>query len=336
LVEKLEPHEQVIDMARAYITSRAIHALAELGIADHIGDRALSAEELARVTNTNAPSLYRLLRAMAALGFFTEDAGGRFTLAPLGAALRSGAPGFARSVARTMGNRTMWNAFGHLTQTLKTGEAVLRSVGGEPIFAQSSTPEQTTILNEAMMGAAGGEPEAITAAYDFSSIRTLVDVGGNTGSLLSTILFANPLLRGVLYDMPHVVSEGRRLLQSRGVADRCEIIGGSFFDSIPASGDAYMLSHIIHDWPEEKCLAILRNVRRAVPDGGRLLIVEYVIPPGNAPHLSKFFDLILMTITGGMERTADQYAALLAQLRFRVTRVIPTRVGVSIVEAEPC
>lgn len=326
-----DPAKQIIDMASSYVVARAIHAVAQLGIADHLTDGPRSAEELARVTEMHAPSLYRLLRAAAGFGLFIEDEQQRFSLTRLGATLRSGAPGYARSTVRSMAAPGMWNAFGNFLQTIKTGQPQ-----GEPIFTDlRANPEQAARLSETMIGFAGEEPAAIAAAYDFSGIRTLVDVGGNTGVLLATILLANPALRGVLYDLPHVAPLAQRTLGDRGLAGRCEVTAGSFFESVPAGGDAYMLSHVVHDWPEEKCLTILRNVRRVIPNDGRLLILEQLIPPGNEPHPSRYIDLILLTITGGTERTADEYATLLARAGFRLTRIVPTALPVSVIEAVP-
>lgn len=326
-----DPAQQIIEMASGYVVARAIHAVALLGIADHLADGSRSAEELARVTDMHAPSLYRLMRATAGFGLFIEDHQRRFSLTQLGAALRTGAPGYARSTVRSMAAPGMWNAFGDLLQTIKTGQPQ-----GEPIFADlRANPEQAEQLSETMIGFAGEEPAAIATAYNFSGIRTLVDVGGNTGVLLATILLANPALRGLLYDLPHVAPLARRTLERLGVSDRCAVTAGSFFESVPAGGDAYMLSHVVHDWPEEKCLTILRNVRRVIPNDGRLLIVEQLIPPGNEPHPSRYIDLILLTITGGTERTADEYATLLARTGFRLTRIVPTALAVSVIEAEP-
>lgn len=331
-LDPMEAAAQVIRMAGGYVVARGVHAIAQLGIADHLKDGARSAEELAALTDTHAPSLHRLMRTMAGAGLFAEDEQRRFSLTPLGNALRSDAPGYARSAIRATGAPAMWRAFGDFLRTLKTGEPAME----KPIFTDLSTqPEEAARLNETQMGYAGEEPQALVEAYDFSGIRTLVDVGGNTGNLLTTILAANPALRGVVYDLPHVAAEARRMIERRGVSGRCEVKSGSFFDSVPAGSDAYMLSHVVHDWPEEKCLTLLRNVRRAIADGGRLLIVEQIVPPGNEPHPAKVIDMILLTITGGRERTAEEYAALLGKTGFRVVRIVPTRMAVSVIEAEP-
>jgi hypothetical protein len=332
--ESLPPHAQVIQMATAHVVSRALYAVAELGVADHLSDGPRSSGEIAEATGTHAPSLYRLLRLLAGLGFFVEDAEGRFSLAPLGAALQSGAPGHARSAVRTMAGPMMWNAVGELLHSVKTGETGMEKAFGQPVFDYlGAAPEQATLFNETMIGFHGAEPPAVAAAYDFSGIGTLVDVGGGTGNLLATILLANPELRGVLYDRPYVAAEARLEVERRGLSDRCEVVEGNFFESVPAGGDAYMLSHIIHDWDEQQCLTILENCRRVVPAGGRLLLVEQVVPPGNDLHPSKFLDLVMLTITGGRERTEEEYAALFAKAGFELSRVVPTESPVSVVEA---
>jgi hypothetical protein len=172
-------------------------------------------------------------------------------------------------------------------------------------------------------------------AYDFPEIRTLVDVGGSTGNLLTTILAANPEMRGIVFDLPAVEVSAKRLFAERGLTNRCEFAGGSFFERIPAGADAYVLSHVINDWPEEKCLLILRNVRKAVPAHGRLLVIEQVITSGHDSDQAKILDLISLTISGGRHRTAEEHAELMERTGFRLTRVVGTRQPVSILEGRP-
>jgi hypothetical protein len=175
----------------------------------------------------------------------------------------------------------------------------------------------------------------VAAAYDFTDFRTIVDVGGGSGHLLAAILNANPHLRGVLYDLPHVAPEAQKYMESAGLKARCEVLSGDFFAAVPSGSDAYLLSHIIHDWDERRCGALLRHCRRAMDTQGRLLIVEAVLPAGDAPHPGKVLDLVMLTVPGGMERTEEEYAALLAKASFRLTRIVPTASPVSIVEAIP-
>ena len=330
------PHAQVIQMVGGLVVARAVYALAELGIADHLKEGPRSSDEIAEATGTHAPSLYRLLRTTAGLGFFTEDSDRRFSLTPLGAALRSDAPGYARSSVRTLAGPIAWGAMGEFLHSLRTGESGVEKAQGMPLFDYLGTePEQAGRFNETMIGFHGAEPPTVASAYDFSGVARLVDVGGGTGNLLTTILLANPGLRGTLYDLPHVAQEARRQIELKGLSDRCEVTEGSFFESIPPGGDAYILSHIIHDWDEPKCLKILENCRKAIGDQGRLLLVEMVIPEGNESHPGKFLDLMMLVFTGGMERSEGEYSALLAKAGFKLTRVVPTQSPVSVVEARP-
>jgi hypothetical protein len=183
-----------------------------------------------------------------------------------------------------------------------------------------------------MVGFHGAEPPAVAAAYDFSGLGTIVDVGGATGNLLTAILGRHSGARGILYDLEHVVRDAPALIRERGLADRVTIESGSFFDRVPAGGDAYLLSHVIHDWSEDRCLPILENSRRAMKPGSRLLIIEMVLPPGNTPHPGKLLDMMMLVGPGGQERTPEEYAALLDKARFRMTRVVPTQSDVSVVE----
>ncbi len=334
--QTLPPHAQVVQMAGGLVISRAIFAVAELGIADYLKNGSRSSEEIAQATGTHAPSLYRLLRFMAGIGFFVEDSDRSFSLTPLGAALQSDDPGYARSTVRMLAGSTAWGAWSEFLHSVKTGETAMEKAFGQSIFDYLSTePEQASFFNEAMIGFHGAEPPAVAAGYDFSGIRKLVDVGGGTGNLLTTILLANPELKGMLYDLPHVTAEARRQIEMKNLSERCEIVAGSFFESVPSGGDAYMLSHIIHDWDEQKCLQILENCRRAMSDGGRLLLVEMVIPSGNDFHPAKFLDLTMLTYTGGMERTAEEYAALFSKAGFNLTRVVPTQSPVCVIDAKP-
>jgi hypothetical protein len=186
-----------------------------------------------------------------------------------------------------------------------------------------------------MIGVHGEEPAAIAAAYDFSGVSTLVDVGGANGHLLATVLARNPSMRGILFDLPHVVRDAPALFAAHGVGDRVKIEQGSFFERVPDGADAYLLSHIIHDWSEPQCLTILGHCRRVLRPGGRLLIVEMVLPSGGEPHPGKMLDLMMLVGPGGQERTASEYSALLEKAGFRLAKVVPTASAVSVVEAAP-
>jgi hypothetical protein len=199
----------------------------------------------------------------------------------------------------------------------------------------SQHPEEASYFSEAMIGFHGAEPPAVAAAYDFSGFKTVVDVGGATGNMLAAILSSHAGPRGILFDRPHVVGDAPVLLKARGVEARVTIAAGDFFGTVPAEGDAYLLSHIIHDWNEDQCLTILGHCRKAITPDGRLLIVEMVLPAGDTPHPGKILDMVMLVMPGGQERTEAEYASLLGKAGFRLNRVVPTASAVSVVEAVP-
>ncbi|HEV2132191.1 MAG TPA: methyltransferase [Longimicrobiaceae bacterium] len=334
--DALPPHAAIIQMASALVVSRALYVVAELGVADHLADGPRSADELAQATGAHAPSLYRVLRSLASLGVFTEDAEHRFALTPLGAALRSDAPGAARSSVRTLAGPLLWASFGEILHSVRTGEPGFERALGKPFFEYLSTaPAEAEMFGETMLGFHGAEPPAVAAAYDFSDVGTLVDVGGGIGTLLATVLQAHPGLRGVLLELPHVVPQARQRIAAAGLSERCTVVEGDFFQAVPPGGDAYMLSHIIHDWDEARCQAILTNCRRAMNGRGRLLLVEAVLPPGDVPHPAKLLDLVMLNLPGGRERSESEYRMLLDAAGFTLTRVVPTHSQVSVIEAIP-
>jgi SAM-dependent methyltransferase len=330
------PHAQLIEMGTAHWVSRIVYVAAKLDLADHLDGEPKSAEELAVPTGTHAPSLDRLMRTLAHLGLLSEDGAGRFTLTPLGRALKKGAPGAARATILTLASDWCANGFAELLYSVQTGKSGVEKYLGMPIFDWlGQHPEMASLFSETMVGFHGAEPAAVAAAYDFSRMKTIVDVGGATGNLLTTVLSRAPGARGILYDLPHVVRDAPALIQSRGLADRVTIEAGSFFERVPVGGDAYLLSHVIHDWGEAQCLTILGHCRRAMQPDSRLLLLEMVLPPGNAPHPGKILDMMMLVGPGGQERTEPEYGRLLAQAGFRLTRVVPTESAVSVVEAAP-
>lgn len=328
------PEAQIAEMMLSQLVSRMVWLAAALKLADHLADGARTAAELAPVTGTHAPTLHRILRTMASLGLFTEDAGHRFTLRPLGAVLKSGTPSHA--AALTLGGEMFSRSFDDFLYSAQTGKTGFAQAFGMPIFDWlAEHPTEAGLFAQTMVGFHGMEPPAVAAGYDFSKFKTIADVGGSTGNMIATILSRYATPKGVLYDLPHVVADAPAVLRARGVADRVRIEGGSFFDGVPAGADAYVLSHIIHDWNEEQCLTILGHCRRAMGSNGRLLLVEMVLPDGDTPHPGKLTDMVMLTVPGGEERTASQYDDLLARAGFRMTSVVPTASPVSVVEAVP-
>jgi hypothetical protein len=235
--------------------------------------------------------------------------------------------------ARTVHALAHFRVADHIAEGARTLAELERLSGVRPFSEATSAMAVRTA--ETMIAFYGNEPAAVADAYDFSTVRVLADIGGSSGNLLTTILARHPDLRGMLFDLPRTAAAARQMLEQRGVADRCAVISGSFFDSVPSGADAYIVSHVIHDWPEEECEAILRNVRDAVPPGGRLLVIEPLITSGSDSDLAKFLDVIALTTTGGRHRTEDEHRALLARTGFRMTRVVETSAAVSIMESEP-
>jgi O-methyltransferase domain/Dimerisation domain len=328
-------HVQLIQMATGCWISQLVFTAANLSIADHLAGGPKSASEIAEVVRCHPHALHRFMRALANFGIVTSAGEEKFTLTPLGEALKSGAPGAGRSTVLMMAGPLVWKCFEQFQYSVETGKTVMEKAFGTPLFDYlAQHPELASQFSEAMVGIHSGEPAAVAASYDFSTLEVIVDVGGATGNMLAHIVTRYPQCRGVLFDCPHVVAGAPALLRAKGVESRVRIEHGDFFESVPGGGDAYVLSHIIHDWSEEQCLTILSNCRKALRPGSKLLIVEFVLPEGDEPHIGKLLDMTMLAVTGGEERTATEYKTLLARAGLTMTRVIPTGSDVSIVEAE--
>jgi hypothetical protein len=336
------PATAVMNLSTAYQASRALYVAAKLGLPDLLADGGpRSADHLAAATGSHAPSLRRLLRALAAFGVFTEDDDGCFALGPLGGCLRADAPGSVRALVLMQGDEDFWRTWGELEHCVRTGEtAAKRLFGSEDAFARyAADPRLGAVFNAGMTVLSATTAAALVAAYDFSGATRVVDVGGGQGWLMAAILRANPGLRGVLFDLSSVVEGAPRLLAEAGVADRCEVLGGEMFEAVPGGGDLYVLSRVVHDWEDGRAVAILRNCRRAMDGHARLLLVERVLPdrvePAPTVQPLVLSDLNMMVRTGGRERTAGEFGALLAGAGLRLVRVVPTGGPVSLVQATP-
>ena len=323
----------LLRMMTGYWISKALNVAAELGVADLLRDGPRSSDELAGACGAHPAALYRLLRALAGVGVFTELDGRRFALTPLAELLRSDVPGSMRALARMYGSE-QYRAWDGLLESVRTGEPAFdRTFGASYFDYLGRNPDAGAVFNEAMTGWTTQVADAVVEAYDFTGVNTVVDVGGGHGLLLATILRAHPSMRGALFDLPHVVAGAGPLLEAAGVADRCVTVGGDFFASVPEGGDAYLLAQILHDWDDERCRPILENCRRAMRPDGRVLVVEQVLPPANEPSLGKWLDLHMLVLLTGRERTEAEYGALLEAAELELTRVIPTSSGAGIVEA---
>lgn len=326
-------HQQLDQMITGYWISQAIYAAAKFGIADLLAAAPRTAEQLAAATSTNADALYRLLRALASIGIFAESEGRRFSLTPLAEPLQSDVPGSKRALALMSGDE-QFRAWSEIAYSIQTGQRAFDKEFGEPIFDYlGKHPDKARIFDAAMVGIHGRESAAILDRYDFSGMEVVADIGGGNGSQITALLQRHGRMKGILFDLPHVIERARERMAALDVLDRCELVAGSFFESVPAGADAYLLRHIIHDWEEEKALTILRNCQRAMTSASRLLVIESVIPSGNEPFGGKFLDLVMLLIPGGKERTSAEYRELFDQAGFQLARVVPTDTEVSILEA---
>jgi hypothetical protein len=324
----------LMNLTAGKIVSQALAVAAELGIADLLKDGAKSVATIARAANASEDGVYRLLRALASVGLFAETGERRFRLTPLGKLLRTDSPEALGGYARFVGHDSTWRPWGELRHSVRSGEPAFDQVFAMPIFEYfAKMPEAAAIFDAAMTSISTFESKAVVAAYDFSGISTLVDVAGGHGLLITTILKANRKMGGILFDLPHVTAGASALLQKCGIADRCQIVSGDFFVSIPEGGDAYIMKHIIHDWDDGRAIQILKNCYRAMRPGGKVLIVDAVIPPGNAAHFGKLLDLEMLVLTPrGRERTRVEFQDLLKRSGFRLRRVVPTETHLSVVE----
>jgi hypothetical protein len=312
--------------------SQAIYVAAKLGIADLLKDGAKNITELSRITGVDSKSLYRLLRALASIGIFAEKDNGYFELTPMASALRSDVPMSLRPYIILLGDKSWWASWGNLLHSVKTGEAAFDHLFGVGYTEYlEKNPDLAQIFNETMTSVSQAHNHAIIASYDFSGFTKIIDVGGGHGSLLSAILQANSSLKGVLFDLPHVVNSIDQL--DTEIIERYEIVGGDFFEQIPAGGDAYLLKQIIHDWSDEASIKILKNCHQAMNENGQVLVIDAIIEPGNTPSVTKFFDLhMLVTAPGGKERTESEFRSLFKEAGFEVSRITPTSSTFFIIE----
>jgi len=329
---------QLLLMLEGKRLAQCIYVAAKLGVADLLIDGPKPIDELAAATGCQPRPLYRVLRALGSHGVFAELPDRRITLTPLAEYLRSDIPGSVRHMAIVTGDDAIWRPWGQILHTLRTGEPAFTHVFGQDVFAyMKERPELAGAFDDAMTAFSQRHSPAIASSFDFSRFGVIADIGGGHGYQLSAILRANPAANGVLFDQPHVIAGARPVLEDAGVADRVVLIGGDLFGDIPAGADAYVLTAVLHDWNDADAEAILRRVRVAI--GGRrearLLVIESVIPPGNAWHLGKLIDIEMLVNVGGMERTADEWQTVLQNTGFGIVGVSPTIGPYSIIEAAP-
>jgi hypothetical protein len=328
--------DTMLGYIRVYAVSQLVFVAAKLGIADVLARGPLAPDAIAKKVGAHPQSLYRVLRALASLGVFTERPDGKFRLTPLAATLRSDAPGSLRAFALMCVDDYNWDAWRELLFGVTTGALPFTHVHGKPLFEYlRAHPEQDRIFSASMASLSSSENAAVAAAYDFGRLGTLVDVGGAHGHLLATILRRHRRLRGILYDQPQVVAAARAsgFITAPPVAARCTVQGGDFFASVPNGADGYIMKYIIHDWTDDQCAQVLSNCRAAMAPGGRVLVVEHVISRGNAPDWGKLLDIVMLVVPGGRERTREEFRTLFARAGLRLKKVHKTTAALSILEA---
>lgn len=331
--QTVPPPVFILQLAMGAIMTQALGVAAKLGIADLLADGEKPVDELASASEAHAPSLYRILRSLASTGVFVETAPRVFANTQVSNLLRSDVPGSMRNGVIFMAEPWHYNVWGNMLHSARTGETAWKATHGQEVFDWfPSHPEESEIFNRAMTDMSAGAAPAVVAAYDFSGINVLADIAGGHGLLLAQILKSNSEMKGILFDMDHVIAGADEMLETQGVADRVEKVSGDFFKEVP-SADAYIMKHIIHDWDDERSIKIMQSIHRAMIGDGKVLLIEMVIPEGNDPHPGKILDLEMLTSPGGLERTEAEYASLFERAGFRLNRIIPTFSPFSVIEA---
>lgn len=329
---EIPPPVAMLQMIQGFWISRALYAVAALGIPDLLKDGPRSIAELSASTGMHEPSLYRLMRALFSCGVFSEEADQRFSLTPLGSTLRTDVHGSLRYFAMEELGGNHYRAWERVLDSLETGGVAFELVYGSSKWKYHvGHPEEAKIFDAAMTSFSSVVNEEVVASYDFSASREVVDIGGGKGSLLATILKANGNLHGVLSDLPQVIDGAKAAFVESGLEDRCDLIAGDFFTSVPQA-DTYIIKWIIHDWDDDRAISILKNCREAMTSDGKIVLVESIVEPGRGSSFTKLMDLNMLVMTGGRERTQAEYVGLFEAAGLTLTRVIPTGTPMSLIE----
>jgi hypothetical protein len=330
------PTEQLFQLCIGYLPAVCLNVVARLSVADHLTNGPKHVDDIASACEVNSDALYRVMRAVCTVGVFTEVEPRRFAQTPMSDLMRQDHPQSLRPFVVFFPNPLHFRSYANLMHSVKTGETTAIPTVGKELFEYlQEDPEESAIFNAAMVNVTQTFIPAVLEAYDFGETRTLVDVGGGHGSVLAAILQKYPNMKGILFDLPHVVEGAGPHLKAMGVAERCATASGSFFESVPSGGDTYIMKNIIHDWNDEKCLVILRNIAvrlKGVPRG-KLILLEFALTPGNQPELGKWADIEMLALPGGRERSAEEYRELLGRAGFKLTRVVSTQAPPSVIEA---
>jgi hypothetical protein len=328
-----EAIQHVFQLMTGHIVASAVNIAARLGLSDRLAGGPRTADDLAREAGVNADALHRLMRALASVGLYEEQSPRTFALTPAGAALTDGP---VRWMALWIAGEFNFHVYANAMHSVKTGESAVPATTGEPVFDYfAKHADLSKIFNDAMTGFSNFVIPAVVEAYDFSGIGTLVDIAGGHGAILSAILLKYPSMKGVLFDLDHVIAGAKPKIEAQGLANRLSTASGDFFTAVPPGGDAYIMKHIIHDWDDERAAAILANIRKVLPKDGRVILIESVIPAGNEPGMGKIMDLEMLVMPGGRERTEQEFRALFDRAGFNLTRIVPTQSPLSVVEARP-
>ncbi len=322
-------------LGTGHIISASLHVVLQLEIADRLLAGPARVDDLAAATGVNADALYRVMRMLAAEGIFDEQETRVFALTADGREFAKGS-GTYRDMGLWITNPLLFRAYAEMMHAVRTGDPAIKKVTGKTVFENvAADPALAAIFNNAMSSFSASVAPAAMKVYDFSGVRTLVDVGGGHGQVLTTILGAHPHIRGILFELPHVIASAEPVVAASGVADRCRLEAGDFFKAVPAGGDAYLLKHVIHNWHDEDATILLKNIRTAIGDtpGGRLILLDSVLRPGNEPDYGKLMDVQMLVMPGGRERTEAEFAELLSRSGFALTRIVPTASALSVIEA---
>jgi hypothetical protein len=326
--------QQLLRMMQGYFLTQVVHVFATLNIADSLADGPKTSEALARLTATDHDTLRRLLRTAVGFGLLEEPRPDSFTLLPLGALLRSGAPGSLRDYIIAMVGPSFWLPWGQLEQAIRQGKEAFTDVFGMNIWDYyAQHPNEARHFANAMGNISAVVADAVVALYDASTYRTIVDVGGSHGTLLAALLQANPAAKGMLFDRPNVIVEAQQAISGRGLNERVELVGGDFFEEVPPGADLYLLKWILHDWDDAQSLIILKNIHRVAASHSKLLIVERLLPSAPEPSPVHLMDLHMLVLAGGRERSREEFEALLSSAGYRLERVMPLPHSLNLIEA---
>jgi hypothetical protein len=330
-----EPARQVLQVAVGYAASAALYTAITLNVADHLASGPKDVSELARMSGANEDALFRVLRLLASLGVFAETGSRQFVLNPAAELLRKDVPGSLRGMAVFLPDPFHFRTYANLLDSVTTGRPAVDTTVGMPVFEYlAKNPDYSKVFNDAMTALSAPVIAAALEAYDFGQIGVLVDVAGGHGEVLLSILKKHANVRGVLTDVGHVIDGAKPRIAAAGLADRCRAVPCDFFRAVPEGGDAYIMKHIIHDWDDGRATTILKNIASAMgAKRGKVILLESVIAAGSAPDFGKFLDIEMLAMPGGRERSADEFRALFAGAGFELTRVVPTKSPLSVVEA---